>query len=173
MSSTTPQDRFKEFQEKWAHPIVDDHNFCRGALGFSDCSAPHARWAARGQKHGGVYSTGARLQCRSFASSDAPLVRPECTLDPTASQAVQSLYIQNYNILMRICEDQLKADKTAADNIGALKYVIMSVATWGKGLAKRARGTGTESVTDHTATMWTRLSSKLDILDDAAVVILS
>jgi hypothetical protein len=79
-------------------------------------------------------------------------VRPQYILDPNASQAVQSLYIQNY-IMMRIHEDQLQADTITAVNISALKTIIMSVATWGKVLAKRAMGTGTQSVTDPPATM--------------------
>jgi hypothetical protein len=74
--------------------------------------------------------------------------------------------------MMRIHKDQLQADTITAVNISALNTIIMSMATWEKVLAKRAMGIGTQSVTDHPATMWTRLSSKFDTLDNATVKVL-
>jgi len=170
---SAPVDRLQEFEEKWANITVGPHNFAEvnndfliallltpdGQPGNGNMSA----YITRNADGSGIQLPLARPE----------LIRPIYDIDATASQAVQSLYISNYNILIKIYDEQLACDRVTYTHETALKGAIMNAATWGTVLAAKAKGTGTQSVTDHCADMWARVARHLDVLDDEAVLILN
>jgi len=165
--------RILEFEEKWAATIVGPHNFAEAhndfliALLLTPDGQP-------GNGNMSAYITrnpdGSAIQ---LPLARPALIRPVYDIDATASQAAQSLYIANFNILVKIYDEQLACDKITYANETALKGAIMNAATWGSVLAAKARGSGTQSVTDHCADMWARVARHLDVLDDSAVLILN
>lgn len=94
---------------------------------------------------------------------------PEWDLDPTASQPAQTLYIQGYNIRVKIAETKQAAYVVTTDNIALLKAAILLADTWEPQNTRQAMGRGTQSVTDHPATMFSRLVEGIDVMDDMAV----
>jgi hypothetical protein len=99
-------------------------------------------------------------------------VRPVFVADPNASQAVCTLAIDEYKLMLQTyIENSGKGDISTAQ-MTIIKNFFMDPVIWGKRIAKIAAGLLPSAVTDLPIDMWRRILLELDLLDDAATVVL-